>query len=290
MSGATICTPLRSERAALYHAVSAPVVRTGRGPARRVEATGPVLVAGVAGALTDELRPGDLVVADELRTHDTVTPSHVGRLLYGAVRRLGLRAHLGPLLSRERVADGRQRAVAGASGAIAVDTETAYLARQAPAGQTVALRAIVDTPSAPLMRVGTITRGITALRALRAAAPVIDAWAAAVDDREIVLAGPPSAGAVAERCDLVLMLGSPTTAGPVVHAAENRGTPGYLVDDAAAVDLRWLVGARRVGIIAAASARQLRDELVGALSGLGQITVDEISVLDEDVRLPCPER
>jgi len=199
MTCAVVCTPLRSEQAALRHAVSAPVVRTGKGPSGRVDAAGPVLVAGVAGALSGRLRPGDLFVADELRTLDTATPSPAAPLLFGALLRLGLRAQLGPLLSCAGVVDGQNRTATAASGALAVDTESAYLAGCAPAGRTVALRAIVDTPDAPLLRAGTVWRGVAALRALRAAAPAIDQWAAAVGDRDILLASPRSFCAGVER-------------------------------------------------------------------------------------------
>ena len=71
MTTALVCTPLRSERAALWRATAAPVMRTGMGPSRLVDAVGPLLVAGVAGAVTDQLRPGDLIVASDLRTADS---------------------------------------------------------------------------------------------------------------------------------------------------------------------------------------------------------------------------
>jgi 4-hydroxy-3-methylbut-2-enyl diphosphate reductase len=135
-------------------------------------------------------------VADELRTASGRSDSLAAPLLYGALRRLGLSAHLGPLLSCERVIDGADRALAAGSGAVAVDTESAFLAAKAPAGSTVAVRAIVDTPSAPLLRAGTVGR---AIRALRATAPAIDQWAAAVGDREVVLAAPRSFCAGVER-------------------------------------------------------------------------------------------
>lgn len=275
MTVALVCTPLRSERAALLGAVKAPVTRTGMGPSRRIDAAGPVLVAGVAGALTDALRPGDLVVADELRTAGTTTASHAAPLLFGAIRRLGLSVQFGPLLSQERVTYGSHLTAAAASGALAVDMESAYLAAQAPAGQTVALRAIVDTPSAPLLRPGTAWRGVTALRALRAAAPAIDQWAAAAGDRDVVVAYEP-VPEIAERCDLVLVLGdtrSPDARG-LAEQVEKRGTPAHLVDDVGTVDLRWLAGARRVGVISDVSApRRLADELTLMLSGLGPLKV-----------------
>lgn len=271
MTAALVCTPLRSERAALWRAISAPVVRTGMGPSRRVEAAGPILVAGVAGAVTNQLRPGDLVVASDLRTPDATAESHAAALLFGAVSRLGLPVYFGPLFSQERVADGRDRAAA--SGALAVDMESAYLAAQAPAGQTVALRAIVDTPTAPLLRPGTVWRGVIALRALRSAAPAIDEWAAAVGDREVVLANPSHVRELAELSDVVLVLGSQD----LRAAAERCGKPTYLVDSAESVDLRWLADGRRVGVISEASTpSRPADELVRCLSGLGRITLTDL--------------
>jgi 4-hydroxy-3-methylbut-2-enyl diphosphate reductase len=217
MTSAVVCTPLGVEKAALRGAVSAAVVRTGAGPSRRVNAAGPVLVAGVAGALSGQLRPGDLVVAQEFRSADSATPSHAAALLFGALQRLGLPVRLGPLLSCEHIIDGRHRAAAAVTGALAVDTESAYLARHAPAGQTVALRAIVDTADAPLLRPGTAWRGITALRALRAAAPAIDQWAAAAGDRQVLLASPRSFCAGVERA-----------VGIVERALQRFGPPIYV--------------------------------------------------------------
>ena len=196
-----VCTPLRSERAALYGAVSAPVIRTGRGPRHRYPGAGagPVAVAGVAGALTARLRPGDLVVADELRSSTSEFPSSAAVLLHGELLRLGLPAHLGPVFSADRVVTGRARTELADSGALAVDTESAFLAADAPGGQAVALRAIVDTPDAPLVHPGTAWRGVRALRSLRAAGPALDRWAAATGEREVVLAGPRSFCAGVER-------------------------------------------------------------------------------------------
>jgi 4-hydroxy-3-methylbut-2-en-1-yl diphosphate reductase len=281
MTTAAVLTPLRSERTALRGVVSAPVIRSGRGPSRRIECTGPVLVVGVAGALSRQLRPGDLVVAADLRTDTGVSRSLAAPLLFGAVRRLGLPVHLGPLLSRTRVVLGRDRAAQAESGAVAVDTESAYLAAQVAAGQTVALRAISDTPDAGLLSLGIIWRGISALRALRAAAPAIDQWFAATGDRVILLANRPAAvPALADQADVVLVAGTRRSpdAARLAKIAENGGCPAYLVEDPASVDLRWLSGAGTVGIAVAATALgDVGRQLVGCLAGLGQTTVREIT-------------
>ena len=281
MTTAAVLTPLRSERTALRGVVSAPVIRSGRGPSRCIGCTGPVLVAGVAGALSRQLRPGDLVVATDLRTDTGISRSLAAPLLFGAVRRLGLRVHLGPLLSRTRVVFGRDRAAQAESGAVAVDTESAYLAAQVAAGQTVALRAISDTPDAGLLSPGIIWRGISALRALRAAAPAIDQWFAATGDRDVLLANRPAAiRALAHQAEVVLV--ADTTRSPdaarLAKIAENSGRPAYLVADPASVDLRWLSGAATVGIAVGATATSdIGRQLADCLAGLGQTTVHEIA-------------
>jgi hypothetical protein len=47
------------------------------------------------------------------------------------------------------------------------------------------VRAIVDTPSHPLVSLGTLPRGTRALRTLRRVAPVLSAWAAGQDEPDV---------------------------------------------------------------------------------------------------------
>ncbi|HET8616864.1 MAG TPA: 4-hydroxy-3-methylbut-2-enyl diphosphate reductase [Actinomycetales bacterium] len=508
-----ICTPLLAEGLALRGRLRAAHVRTGPGPTGHVPphlafsrpaittspggnldddehpvVHRPLLVAGVAGALSDDLRPGDLVVSDEVRTRGARYPSYAAPLVAGALRRLGLSVHVGPVYSSDHVVrahhERRELRERLAEQALAVDTESAFLTARAPSGQTVAVRAVVDTPSLPLLRPGTAWRGVGALRSLRSAAPALEAWAAATGEREVLLAAPRSfcAGveraieiveralerhgapvyvrrqivhnrhvvselerrgavfvteldevpygsvavlaahgvapsvrqqaverrlqvvdatcplvakvhhevrrfasrdstvfligheeheevvgtrgeapsnvvvvadpdaasrvdvrdpehvsyvmqttlavdeaeqtaavlrqrfpalsaprkddicyattnrqlavrAIARESDLVLVLGSQNSSNShrLAEVAEAEGAPSYLVDDASDVDLRWLAGARRVGITAGASApSRLVDDLVRCLSGLGPVRVRETQVVDEDVRFTLP--
>ena len=226
ISRAVLCTPLRVEQAALSGAGrSMRVVHTGMGP-RRAGATaatlsrhtGPVLVAGVGGALAPHIRPGDVVVATEVRSGTSSAlrfPNSTAELftwlrtallwssgaaelparsvavasaplLAGALRRLGLTVHTGPIRSVSRISG----AGTAGSDALAVDMESAQLAT---AGTPFAVvRAIVDTPDHPLWQLGTLHRGVTALRTLRACAPALELWAAATGPREILLAAPRS--------------------------------------------------------------------------------------------------
>ncbi|RZT16886.1 4-hydroxy-3-methylbut-2-enyl diphosphate reductase [Kribbella sp. VKM Ac-2569] len=482
-----VSTPLWSEWLAVRDRLTADVVRTGRSSDGGLERTSgrPVLVAGVAGALGNGLRPGDLVVADEIRGDAEPVLSHASPFLAGALRRAGLRVHHGPIVTTRRIVDAPDaRRTLGATGALVVDTESALLAAAAPLGQAAVIRAVVDTPDHRLVRPGTLIRGPKALGVLRRAAPVIDDWAAATGDREVVLAGPRSfcagveravetveralakygppvyvrrqivhnihvvgdlerrgaifvaevseipagsvtvlaahgvapqvrtdaaarnlrvidatcplvakvhsevrrfvargntvflighsdheevvgtrgeapgqvvvvsgpdeAGqvsvadpqrvsyvmqttlavdeaeqtaavlrdrfpaltgprsddicyattnrqlavrAVARTADLVLVLGSANSSNShrLVEVAAAEGSRAYLVDDASAVDLRWLRGVRRIGVTAGASAPpQLVDDLIRCLSGLGRVAVTETSVVDEDIRFTLP--
>jgi 4-hydroxy-3-methylbut-2-en-1-yl diphosphate reductase len=197
----TVCVPLRSEWLALrgrVDAAVADVVRTGRSTGDR--GTGPLLVAGLAGALVPGIGPGDLVVADEVRrgNGDEVVACPAAPLVAGALRRRGLTVHVGPVVTADHVVhDAAERRALAATGAIAVDTESALL--MAGGGSDVVVRAVVDTPDRPLLRPGTLVRGPRALAALRTAGPAIEEWAAAVGDRELLLAGPRSFCAGVER-------------------------------------------------------------------------------------------
>ncbi|MER7003176.1 4-hydroxy-3-methylbut-2-enyl diphosphate reductase [Dactylosporangium sp. NPDC000555] len=97
---------------------------------------------------------------------------------------------------------------------------------------------------------------------------------------------------VAAACDTMIVVGSANSSNSrrLVEVAERAGTPARLVDGAAGIDLRWLAGARTVGVSAGASAPPaLVDEVVGALSGLGARTVEEHTAVREDVRFMLPK-
>ncbi|HEU5270561.1 MAG TPA: hypothetical protein VFU36_11610, partial [Jatrophihabitans sp.] len=156
---AVVCTPLAVERAALAGVLpSLPVLRTGKGPARSLTSAGraevrdrPLAVAGLAGAVTDDLRPGDLVVATELRTGSSVPKSlPAAPLVAGALRRAGLPVRLGPIRSTDRIVHGAARAGLAADGVVAVDMESTQLAGAAGRHPVLVLRAVVDTPRHPL--------------------------------------------------------------------------------------------------------------------------------------------
>ena len=218
-----ICVALGVERQALRGAHTA-VLRVGMGPrraAKAFQASGalggrPVLVAGVGGGLGPGVRPGDVVVATEVRGPDgSVRPCPSAPLLAAELSRHGLVVHLGPIASEHRVAGRAARERLAATGALAVDTESIWLA---PTESPFAVvRVVVDTATEPLLRPGTVGRGLRALRRLRRAVPAIDAWAAATGPREVRLANPRSFCAGVERAVDV-----------VDRALERFGAPVYV--------------------------------------------------------------
>jgi 4-hydroxy-3-methylbut-2-en-1-yl diphosphate reductase len=292
-----LCTPLRVEQAALRRAGrSMRLVRTGMGPRRATAiaamlsaSADPVLVAGVGGGLVPQLRPGDVVVASEVRDASragNALRSPSAPLLAGALRRLGLTVHTGPISSVSRIA----RALI-ADGSLAVDMESAQLAG---AGVPFAVvRAIVDTIDHPLWQVGTLHRGVSALRTLRACRPALESWAAATGPREVLIAAPSSlcadaARAIAGQVDLVLVAGSPRSA-RLAEIVQREGAPAYLVEDVHEIDLRWLAGTTRLGIIADASAPpHLVDQIVYCLGGLGPVRTTGSRLIEEDVTVALP--
>lgn len=169
-----VYTPMRVERLALGRVPGATVMRSGMGP-RPAPSTGPAMVAGVAGSLSLDVRPGDVVVASEVRGSGLPVTIPAAPALAAALRRLGLRVHVGPIVSVSRPVDGAGRQYLAGTGALAVDMESAFLAPAA--GPFAVVRTIVDTPDYPLWRLGTVRRGVTALRALRRVAPAIAQWA-----------------------------------------------------------------------------------------------------------------
>ncbi|MFL6164432.1 MAG: 4-hydroxy-3-methylbut-2-enyl diphosphate reductase [Jatrophihabitantaceae bacterium] len=197
---AVICTPLAVEHAALAPVLRpVPVIRTGRGPARSNRSAGrpelrdrPLVVAGLAGGVADGVRPGELVVATEVRGAGDPIVSPAAPLVAGALRRAGLPARLGPIHSTDRIVHGAARAGFAAEQVLAVDMESAQLAAAAGRHPVLVLRAVVDTPRHPLLRPGTVGRGLRALSNLRAAAPVLRQWQQALGARQLVLASPRS--------------------------------------------------------------------------------------------------
>ena len=212
-AGLMVLAPLGFEARAVRRGLPPPgidvrIERTGMGPRRaraaaRRAATIPsraVAVAGVCGALDPTLRPGDVVVATEIRGPDGTTVLPGAGILLAAVRALGLSATMGPIVSMDHLVSGRERRELAATGAVAVDMESAWLAPAAGDRPLAVLRVVSDTPRRGLLHApATVPGGLAALRNLRRATPALASWAAAAGPRTVLLAGPRSFCAGVER-------------------------------------------------------------------------------------------
>jgi 4-hydroxy-3-methylbut-2-enyl diphosphate reductase len=162
------------------------VIRTGPGPDRaraaaaRLPEFDALAVTGFGGALDARLRPGDLFVATEIRGPERTVACAATEPLAVRLERAGATVHRGPLLTTDHIVTGRERAVLAASGAPAIDMESAPLAAAAAGRPCVAVRAIVDTPDRPLLSPATLTGGVAALRRLRRIGPALARWGAAL--------------------------------------------------------------------------------------------------------------
>lgn len=96
---------------------------------------------------------------------------------------------------------------------------------------------------------------------------------------------------LAERCDLILVVGSKNSSNSnrLCEIAENRNIEGYLIDSADDIELSWLQGKTRIGITAGASAPELLVQNVIAF--LREHGVDSVSSLgfSEDVVFSLPK-
>jgi 4-hydroxy-3-methylbut-2-en-1-yl diphosphate reductase len=98
--------------------------------------------------------------------------------------------------------------------------------------------------------------------------------------------------ALALECDIVVVVGSPNSSNSnrLREVAQNMGVPAYMVDAAADLDPRWVLGAARVGVTAGASAPEvLVRELIERLRALGATEVREMAGITESVVFPLPK-
>ncbi|WP_210492329.1 4-hydroxy-3-methylbut-2-enyl diphosphate reductase [Patulibacter sp. SYSU D01012] len=98
--------------------------------------------------------------------------------------------------------------------------------------------------------------------------------------------------ALAEQCDLVLVIGSKNSSNSarLVDVTRELGTDAYLIDHVGEVDDAWLEGRRTVGISSGASAPEdLVAALVQHFRDRGTQDVRELEVVREDVRFMLPK-
>jgi 4-hydroxy-3-methylbut-2-enyl diphosphate reductase len=96
---------------------------------------------------------------------------------------------------------------------------------------------------------------------------------------------------MAPRCDLVIVVGSPNSSNSnrLREVAERYGIPSYMVDDPAQINPDWIVGKRRIGITAGASAPEvLAQAVIARLRELGATSVHPLDGVEENVTFPLP--
>jgi 4-hydroxy-3-methylbut-2-en-1-yl diphosphate reductase len=97
--------------------------------------------------------------------------------------------------------------------------------------------------------------------------------------------------AVASFCDLLLVVGSQNSSNSkrLVEVGENTGVRSFLVNDWDDVDEDWLSGVKNVAVTAGASAPEhLVNELMASLREHGFHQLEEVELVEEDVRFSLP--
>ena len=220
-----VLAPLRIEHAVLGELPGASVLRTGMGPdCARIAAAralghdaSALAVAGLCAGIAPDLRAGDVICATEiLRPGGASGRPSPGALLVAALRRRGLRVHVGPLVSTERILGaGERRRLEG--DALAVDMESAWLADGAAGRPLAVVRVVADAAGRRLADPRMVLAGARALRSLRRTSGAIGEWARAIGPRTVLLAGPRSFCAGVERAIDIVEL-----------ALAQRGVPVYV--------------------------------------------------------------
>jgi 4-hydroxy-3-methylbut-2-enyl diphosphate reductase len=97
---------------------------------------------------------------------------------------------------------------------------------------------------------------------------------------------------LAPQVEVVVVVGSPNSSNSnrLREVAEKKGTPAYMVDDAAAIDPAWIAGKKRIGVTAGASVPEvLVQAVIDRLKELGAASVRALEGVEEHVTFPLPK-
>lgn len=97
---------------------------------------------------------------------------------------------------------------------------------------------------------------------------------------------------MAKDCDLVIVVGSPNSSNSnrLREVAQNQGAEAYMVDNASYLDPAWVVGKKRIGVSAGASAPEiLIKEVIAKLESLSGGEVTELQGVVENVVFQLPK-
>jgi 4-hydroxy-3-methylbut-2-enyl diphosphate reductase len=98
--------------------------------------------------------------------------------------------------------------------------------------------------------------------------------------------------ALAEQCDLVIVVGSPNSSNSrrLKEVAVALGIDGYLIDGPEEIEPAWLQGKRRIGVTAGASAPEiLVGRVVDRIRELTGAEVGQLAGVEEGVSFPLPK-
>ncbi len=107
----------------------------------------------------------------------------------------------------------------------------------------------------------------------------------ATENRQMAVKG------VAQFCDVMLVVGSANSSNSrrLVEVGQNYAVKSYLVNDWTEVNPQWLEGVNSVGVTAGASAPEhLVEDIVSALKASGFGEMEEVEMVEEDVRFSLP--
>ncbi len=97
---------------------------------------------------------------------------------------------------------------------------------------------------------------------------------------------------MAKDCDLVIVVGSPNSSNSnrLREVAQNQGVEAYMVDNASYLKPEWLLGKKRIGVSAGASAPEvLVKEVISTLQKMGAGEVQELQGVVESVVFQLPK-
>ena len=97
---------------------------------------------------------------------------------------------------------------------------------------------------------------------------------------------------LAPQVEVVIVVGSPNSSNSnrLREVAEKKGTPAYMVDNASRIDPEWIVGKKRIGVTAGASAPEvLVQAVIDRLKELGAASVRALEGVEENVVFPLPK-
>ncbi len=98
---------------------------------------------------------------------------------------------------------------------------------------------------------------------------------------------------LAKEVDVILVVGARNSSNSnrLREIGEEMGVPSHLIDDARALDPRWLANAKSIGVTAGASApEELVQELIARLRDFGDLELELLDGIKENVYFKLPEQ